>query len=94
MSLRLTYTAEDTIDGADPHIRAPVTTANPDNYGGTRLDLGLGLNLVGQQGGIRGHRLALEYQTTVDQVANGVQMEMQSIADLGLPVRVLILKMI
>jgi len=83
LSVRLTYLDEDSIDGRDPLIAAPVTTANPDNYGGERLDLGLGINLVGQQGGLRGHRLAIEYQTTVDQDANGVQLEMQSMLTLG-----------
>ena len=81
--MRLTYVDERAIDGADPQIAAPVTTANPDNYGGERLDLGVGLNLVGQQGGMRGHRLALEYQSTVNQNTNGVQMEMQSMLMLG-----------
>lgn len=83
ISLRLTYVNEDSIDGADAAVVAPVTTANPDNYGGDRLDFGIGINLVGQQGGIRGHRLALEYQSTIDQDVNGVQMEMQSMLTVG-----------
>ena len=83
VSLRLTYVDESSIDGMDEQVRAPVTTANPDNYGGERIDLGVGVNLVGQRGGIRGHRVALEYQSTVHQDGNGVQMEMQSMFTLG-----------
>ena len=82
-SVRFTYTDRDSIDGRDPRIAAPVTTANPDNYGGERFDAGIGVNLVGQEGGIRGHRLALEYQWTLDQDVDGVQMEMQSMLTAG-----------
>jgi len=83
ISLRLSYQDEDSIDGTDPIVTAPVTTANPDNYGGERLDMAVGVNLVGQEAGLRGHRLALEYQSTLDQDANGVQMEMESMVILG-----------
>lgn len=83
VSLRLLYLDEDSIDGRDPAIGAPVTTANPDNYGGERLDAALGVNWVGQRGALRGQRLALEYQATLDQDANGVQMEMQDMLTVG-----------
>jgi hypothetical protein len=83
ISLRVSYLDESDIDGADILVSAPVITANPANYGGERVDLGIGLNLVGQQGIIRGHRLALEYLSTIDQNANGVQMEMQAMLTLG-----------
>ena len=83
VSLRLSYLDEDRIDDADPSITAPVTTANPHNYGGERLDVAVGVNLVGQVGAIGGHRLALEYQKTLDQDANGVQMEMQPMLTVG-----------
>lgn len=78
-SLRLTYTDQDSIDGMDEQIAAPVQTANPDNYGGERLDLGVGVNTV--VAGV--HRLALEYETTIDQDVNGVQMEMQDMITVG-----------
>ncbi|MDX1695020.1 MAG: hypothetical protein R3208_14740 [Ketobacteraceae bacterium] len=83
LSLRATLTDADAIKGEDAEIRAPVTTADPDNYGGQRLDIAVGANLVGQLGAIRGHRLALEYTQPVDQDANGVQLEMQSMWMLG-----------
>ena len=38
-SLRLSYVDLDSISGRDSAIGAPVQTANPDNYGGERVDL-------------------------------------------------------
>lgn len=83
VSLRLTRRDEDRIDGDDEQITAPVTTANPASYGGRRTDLGLGVNWVGQAGPMRGQRLALEFEHTIDQYAHGVQLEMQDMLTLG-----------
>ncbi len=82
-SLRLSYRDEGRIDGMDTNIAAPVQTADPDNYGGERVDLGIGVNLAGQSGALRNQRLALEYVTPLEQDVNGVQMEMQSMLTLG-----------
>ncbi len=78
-SLQLSYHDVGKIDGRDELIAAPVQTANPDNYGGERLDLGLGINFVTHHG----HRFALEYEIPIQQDVNGVQMEMQSMLTLG-----------
>lgn len=78
-SLRLTYSDTDSIDGNDTNIAAPVQTANPDNYGGKRLDASVGVNTVNSGG----HRIAFEYTVPVQQDVNGVQMEMQSMWTLG-----------
>lgn len=78
-SLRLNYLDQDSIDGGDSAIAAPVQTANPNNYGGERLDFALGVNtLIGG-----GHRFAFEYLVPIEQDVNGVQMEMQSMLTLG-----------
>lgn len=82
-SLRMSYSSAGEIEGLDPAITAPVQTANPDNYGGERLDLGFGVNLAMQSGLLAGHRIAFEYVKTVDQDANGVQMEMQDMLTFG-----------
>ena len=74
-SLRLTGTTQDEIDGRDTRIMGPVQTANPDFHGGDRLDLGVGINLVGQKGLLRGHRLGLEFGVPLYQDLNGPQME-------------------
>ncbi|MEQ9544845.1 MAG: hypothetical protein RIK85_02430 [Marinobacter sp.] len=75
-SLRLTARTEDAIDGNDSRIRAPIQTANPENYGGDFAEVAVGANLVGQRGAIRGQRLGAELSLPVHQDYNGVQMEM------------------
>lgn len=82
-SLRLTYEHREDIEGIDDEIRAPVQTADPDNYGGDWVNLGLGLNLVGRHGAVAGHRLALEYELPLLQDVNGIQMEMRGMLTLG-----------
>jgi len=82
-SLRLTYTHTDEISGEDALISLPVQTSNPDNFGGERIDLGVGITLIGSEGAQKGHRLALEYETTIDQDVNGIQMEMQDMLTVG-----------
>ncbi|GAB5470877.1 MAG: transporter [Rhodospirillales bacterium] len=73
-SLRLTGQTSGQIKGQDPNIAGPVQTANPDNYGGQRLDAGFGVNLVGQDGILRGNRLGLEFTVPFYQNLNGPQM--------------------
>lgn len=82
-SARISYQYEQNIDGKDTFITAPVTTANPDNYGGEIVNLSFGVNLIGQSGAIRGHRVAMEYQVPIYQDVNGVQMEMKSMLTVG-----------
>lgn len=82
-SLRLAYVSIGEIDGIDPDIVAPVQTANPDFQGGNRLDALLGINLIGQNGFIRNHRLAMEFGLPVWQDLNGPQLQISSILTLG-----------
>ncbi len=63
------------IDGMDARITAPVQTADPNNQGGERIDLSFGINLAGQSGFLRGHRIAFEIGTPIHQDLNGPQME-------------------
>lgn len=74
-SVRLTGRTQDKIDGIDTNIIAPVQTANPDFYGGERLDLSFGVNLIAQRGALCGHRLAAEYGLPVYQDLNGPHMK-------------------
>jgi len=75
VSSRLAFSTMGEIDGRDAAIIAPVQTADPDNYGGERLDLTFGLNLVGQSGIWHGQRVAIEGGIPVMQDLNGPQME-------------------
>lgn len=70
-SIRLAYQNTSNIDGEDAQIRAPVQTADPNNYGKKRLDLLAGLNWISQSG----HRLSMEIGTPIYQNLDGPQME-------------------
>ena len=75
-SLRLNYLDTDTIDGKDKNIMAPVQTANPYNYGGEILNLGVGLNFMTNfLPGKHSDRLAIEFILPIDQDKNGLQMK-------------------
>ncbi len=80
---RLSYLQRSKIDGIDPEIVAPVQTADPDFQGGRRLDGMVSLNLIGQSGFIRNHRLALEYGGPLAQYVYGPQMKVKSSFTLG-----------
>ena len=62
------------IEGQDAMIAGPVPTADPANYGGSRLMGLVGLNLAGQSGAIREHRFAFELGIPLTQNLNGPQM--------------------
>ena len=49
------------VGSAGPMGRRSVTTAFSDNYGGERIDLILGINLLKPTGCLEGHRLSLTY---------------------------------
>lgn len=74
-ALRLQFDTLGTIDGMDPMIAGPVQTADPGNYGGDELKLNLGINLMGQSGGLAGQRLAVEASVPLYRDLNGPQME-------------------
>jgi hypothetical protein len=82
-SFRAEYTTQSDIDGFDAQIGGPVQTANPDFYGGKRLDLLGGVNLVVPEGPLKGHRLAFEAGAPVYQDLNGPQMETDWIFTVG-----------
>ncbi|MEM7619055.1 MAG: transporter [Pseudomonadota bacterium] len=82
-SLRVAGSTQDSIDGIDSEIVAPVQTADPDNYGGERIDLLFGVSMAGQQGALSGHRFAFEIGTPIYQDLNGPQMETDLILTVG-----------
>ena len=71
------------IDGRDPRISAPVQTADPNNYGGDSIWFHAGVNLVGQRGAVRGHRLAAEVGVPLYRDLNGPQLETDWTVTLG-----------
>ena len=82
-SLRLTAKTIGDIKGQDDQISTPVQTANPDNYGGNFVNLGFGLNWLGQNSFLRGHQIELEYNLPVIQKVKGVQMDKESMLMFG-----------
>ena len=70
-SLRLKYQDIESIDGLNKDIKAPVQTANPLNYGGQTLNLGIGINIMLPKGII-----GLEAYKPISQDLNGPQMAM------------------
>lgn len=71
------------IDGDDALIRAPVQTADPVNHGGETIEALIGINLAGQSGWQKGHRLAAEIGLPVMRDLNGPQMETDLTFTLG-----------
>ncbi|MCB9899276.1 MAG: transporter [Planctomycetes bacterium] len=76
VSTRLGYTRKANIHGADPLLNPNmVPTADPNRQGGERLDLLVGLNWLGQDGALKGHRFAIEFGVPVWQDLSGPQLE-------------------
>jgi hypothetical protein len=82
LSIRVTWHDQGAISGLDSAIMLPVQTADPARMGGSGFDLGLGINLAGQ-GGLKGHRVALEINKPIEQDLNGPQLETDWTAVLG-----------
>ena len=80
---RLKARAVGQIEGDDAAIRAPVQTADPDNHGGETLELLAGINLAGQTGWQKGHRIAAEIGLPMYRDLNGPQMETDLTFTLG-----------
>ena len=72
-TLRLTGETVGDIDGSDPMIVAPVTTADPDNYGGETLSASVGFNFTPDL--LRGAQVATEFTAPLYQDLNGPQMK-------------------
>ena len=58
-----------------PMGRRSVTTAFGDNYGGERIDLILGINLLKPTGYLEGHRLSFDLRLPIWRDLNGYQLE-------------------
>ena len=64
-------------------MRAPVQTADPDNHGGETLEALFGVNLAGQSGWQKGHRIAAEIGLPLYRDLNGPQLETDLTLTLG-----------
>ena len=73
-SLRLSGKSEGRIRGRDKVITGGMPLFVAENSGRDELDLHLGFNMVGQEGALRGHRLAFEVGVPLYERVNGLQM--------------------
>lgn len=83
-SLRVEIENWKNISGADSRLDPTlVPTADPDRRGGTQVDLGLGGNLLGQTGVLKGHRLAVEWEWPIYRDLDGPQLETDWVLTVG-----------
>ncbi|MBL6838797.1 MAG: transporter [Puniceicoccaceae bacterium] len=64
-------------------ITRSVPTAFEDNYGGERIDVILGVNLLKPSGWLAGHRLSIDLRLPLWQDLNGYQLEADSALTIG-----------
>lgn len=83
LSSRIKFVDQDNISGNNPLIVAPVQTANPKNYGGREIHVGMGVNLLTSI--LPGHadRFGIELIIPIKQDKNGLQMETDYQLDIG-----------
>ena len=74
-SARVIYKTQERIKGQDPAISAMIQTANPRNHGGRQLGVAFGVNLAGQKGILKGHRLSTEIIIPMYRDLHGPQLE-------------------
>ena len=75
VSTRLKIIDQDVLSGRNPLIMAPVQTANPKNYGGTEVFLGLGMNINFDSFLGGNDSIGIEILKPVDQNKNNLQMK-------------------
>ena len=83
-SLKIDYSSQEQIDGEDKILNKMMSSVNrPDHQGRDLTTLGLGLNYYFQEDKLKGNRIAVEWETPLDQKVNGVQLELDSTWTLG-----------
>lgn len=82
-SLSISGQSQGAIDGGDELIAVPNPTADPDNYGGRRVDIGVGMILTGQTGFVRGHQVEADVTFPLYQNLNGPQLGHSAMLKVG-----------
>lgn len=83
-SVRLAAKKWGNIEGADPMLNPNmVPTADPERRGGERVDIGIGLNLLGTTGAVKGQRVAIEWLEPVEQDLDGPQLKSEGMLLVG-----------
>lgn len=77
-SLRLEYSEVGKIEGMDARQDPTINPAfDPNQQGGKRLDLIVGLDVYAPQGRLKGNRITVEYDRPISQDLNGLQINTQ-----------------
>jgi hypothetical protein len=83
-SAKFDYSSQSEVEGEDTRMMKMMSPAlNPNSQGRDITAFGLGLNYYFQDGGLKGHRVAAEWETPIDQKVNGVQLELDSVWTIG-----------
>ena len=85
-SVKFDFSSQNEVDGEHKGLTAMqkmMVRETPTSQGRDLTTFGLGLNYYFQEGGLDGHRLAVEWETPIDQKVNGVQLELDSVWTLG-----------
>ena len=83
-SAKFDYSSQNEVDGEDTRMMKMMSPAlNPNSQGRDITAFGLGLNYYFKDGGLKGHRVAAEWETPIDQKVNGVQLEHDSVWTIG-----------
>ena len=87
VSAKIDHSSQDELDGQDKDVTMMLRNMSPGydptHQGNDRTSLGLGLNYYFRDGGLKGHRIAAEWETPISQNVNGVQLELDSVWTLG-----------
>lgn len=71
------------LNKSGPMGRHSVTTAFGDNYGGKRIDVILGINLLKPTGSLENHRFAVDLRLPIWRDLNGYQLDTNSVLTFG-----------
>jgi hypothetical protein len=86
-SAKFDYSSQSEVDGAHKGLTTMQKNMSPGNQASSQgrdiTTFGLGLNYYFQEGELKGHRFAAEWETPIDQKVNGVQLELDSVWTLG-----------
>ncbi|MBL6723062.1 MAG: transporter [Candidatus Margulisbacteria bacterium] len=72
------------IQGKDADLNAAMSPGNdPSLHASSQTNMGLGINYLGRHGGLKGHRIAIEWLTPINQYKKGVHLKKDSMIVAG-----------
>jgi hypothetical protein len=72
------------IQGKDADLNAAMSPGNdPSLHASSQTNIGLGINYLGRHGGLKGHRIAIEWLTPINQYKKGIHLKKDSMIVAG-----------